>query len=350
MKEEKFRKSMAIVMERPKEVSFREIELTDLRPESYVAQTTVSGISSGTDMKTWRGEQHPEQCWYPLVPGYENAGKIVHVGEEATGKFKVGDRVMINECRRFGNVCAAWGGSSRFVIKNSVTAPSPFDYMVKIPDNVSDNDAVLAYLPSVSLKGIRRMNFREGETVVVIGAGMIGISAIQILKIMHPDLFVICVERNAFRREIAGYYADGVIPYENAEQEIIHLTKGKKADKLIEASGNSAVVGTLHKFIKDGGWDVDDEPAHIHLQGDYPETIIMDSYCRWFGKNCTITMTCALAPGCKEQILQWMSEGKFDTSSLPVEIWPVESCAEAYKYKQEKGEDVFKILFDWNNN
>jgi 2-desacetyl-2-hydroxyethyl bacteriochlorophyllide A dehydrogenase len=307
----------------------------------------MSAISSGTDMKTWRGEQHPEQCWYPLVPGYESVGRIVYVGEKASGGLHVGNRVMINECRRFGDVCSAWGGSSEFVVKDSFTAPSPFDYMVKIPDNVSDQDAVLAYLPCVALKGIRRLNLQPGETVVVIGAGMVGISAIQILKIMCPELYVICVEKNASRREIAGHYADKVIPYENAEAEISALTGSKKADKLIECSGNAAVVGILYKFIKDGGWSVDDEPAHIHLQGDYPERIIWDSYHRWFSTNCTITMTCALAPGCKEQILQWISEGKFDTTQLPIEIWPVEKCAEAYKYKQEKGADVFKILFDW---
>lgn len=347
MKTSKFNKSRAIVIERPREVSVREITLTELRSESYVAQTTMNSISSGTDMKTWRGEQHPEQCWYPLVPGYESVGRIVHAGKTSTGTLKIGDRVMINECRRFGDVCAAWGGSSEFVVKDSLTAPSPFDYMVKIPDNVSDRDAVLAYLPSVALKGIRRISFREKETVVVIGAGMIGISAIQILKILHPDLFVICVERNAFRMKIAGHYADQVIPYENADAAISELTNGRKADKLIECSGNAAVVGTLHKFIKNGGWDINDEPAHIHLQGDYPERIVMDSYHRWFGKNCTITMTCALAPGCKEQILQWMSEDKFDTTKLPVEVWAVEKCAEAYEYKHEKGDDVFKILFNW---
>ncbi len=63
---------------------------------------------------------------------------------------------------------------------------------------------------------------------------------------------------------------------------------------------------------------------------------------------CTLTMSCALAGGCKEQILQWISEGKFDVSSLPVEVWPVSACAEAYKYQLDKGADVFKILFDWS--
>ena len=75
----------------------------------------------------------------------------------------------------------------------------------------------------------------------------------------------------------------------------------------------------------------------------------MDAYNHWFTKNCTITMTCALGPGCKEQILQWMSEGKFDTSGLPVEVWPVRKCAEAYEYKEQQGDNVFKVIFDWEN-
>lgn len=60
----------------------------------------MSAISTGTDMKTYHGMQHPEQCYYPLVPGYENMGVVVEEGSYAPG-FKKGDRVMINECRKY---------------------------------------------------------------------------------------------------------------------------------------------------------------------------------------------------------------------------------------------------------
>jgi hypothetical protein len=42
-----------------------------------------------------------------------------------------------------------------------------------------------------------------------------------------------------------------------------------------------------------------------------------------------------------------MSAGKFDCSGMPVEIHPVEKCAEMYPYLNSKGADVFKLLFDW---
>lgn len=51
-------------------------------------------------MKTYKGMQHPELCYYPLVLGYETAGIVVAKGPDARKDLNIGDRVMINECRR----------------------------------------------------------------------------------------------------------------------------------------------------------------------------------------------------------------------------------------------------------
>lgn len=340
-----YTESDAVVMERPGEVRFRKVRLSPAQPGAAVAETRLSAISSGTDMKTYFGLQPAQSLYYPCVPGYENMGKIVAL--DGDSPFAVGDRVMINECRRFGDVCGAWGGSVRYSIKDKVTAPSVFDYMVKVPDNVSDRNAVLAYLACVVQKGLKRVPLHPGDTVVVVGAGMIGISALEILKLLEPGVTTVCVERNAFRRAIAAHYADHVFSVEEAEKRLAELTGGKLADAVVECSGNPEAVGHLHRYLKEGGWGLDDPAGHIHLQGDYPGRIVMDAYNFWFNKNCTITMSCALGPGCKEQVLAWMSAGKFDTTHLPIEVWPVEKCAEAYKYKAEAGDDVFKILLDW---
>lgn len=348
MKIEDYKTTRAVVIERPYVANLREIKLTPPEKDAYVAQTLWSAISTGTDMKTYKGMQHPEQCYYPLIPGYETAGIVVAKADGADNRLQVGDRVMINECREYGDVCAAWGGGSEFTIKDSRTANDHADLMVKIPDNVTYEQAVLAYLACVPLKGIGRLHLRKNETVVVVGAGMVGISAIQELKILEPTLQVICIERNAFRRSIAANYADIVTSPEDAVSVIYDATNGKMADQLMECSGNPEVVGTLHKYIKDGGWKDDDRPAHIHLQGDYPDKIIFDHYHRWFVKNATITMTCALKQGGKEQVLQWISEGKFDTSKLPYEVWGVSKVADAFKHQLEAGEDCFKILLDWS--
>ncbi len=339
-----------IVIERPYEAAFRDVVLTPRRDDTVVARTLWSAISTGTDMKTYRGEQPaPEEVTYPCVPGYENMGVIEEEGAYAAG-LKKGDRVMINECRIYGNACAAWGGNTLRVHKDSVNAFGAGDALCKVPDNVTDEQAVLAYLACVPLKGMENFDLRPTDTVVVVGAGMVGISAIQLLKIKCPGIRVICIEKNGFRRDIAKFYADEVIDHnDDTEKMIIELTGGKKADKIMECSGNPAVPGILHRYLKDGGWGDDDEPGHVHLQGDYPEKLIWDHYHHWFVKNCKITMSCALKARGKAEVLKYISEGKFDTSHLPYEVWPAQKAKEAFAYQAKNSYNVFKILLDWRD-
>ena len=342
-------KTMATVIERPGEAAFRKVTLTSRRPDTVVCKTLMSAISTGTDMKTYHGMQHPEQCYYPLVPGYENMGVVLEEGSYGSGLQK-GDRVMINECRKFRDCCSAWGGGTLLVHKDSNNTGGYGDRLCKIPDNVSDTDAVLAYLACVPLKGIERFELKSTDTICVFGAGMVGISAMQILKIKCPDITVIAVEPHPLRRSIAAQYADHVItPDEKGIECLLDITNGKKADKIIECSGNSAVPGMLYQYIKNGGWSDDDEPGHIHLNGDYPEKLIFDHYHRWFVKNINLSMTCAIKWRGKSEILQWISEGKFKTAALPIEIWEAGKAKEAFAYLHKKGMDCFKILFDWRN-
>lgn len=98
----------------------------------------------------------------PIPLGYCNVGTVIEVGRDVT-EFKVGDRVASN------------GAHSEFV---SV----PKNLVAKIPDAVSDEQAVFTVIGSISLQGIRLANPTLGETVVVVGLGLIGLITAQLLK------------------------------------------------------------------------------------------------------------------------------------------------------------------------
>lgn len=98
----------------------------------------------------------------PIPLGYCNVGVVVAVGEGVSG-FEVGDRVASNGPHA-DFVCVA---------KNLVT---------HIPDNVSDEEAAFTVVGSIGLQGIRLLNPTLGETVVVIGMGLIGLLTAQLLK------------------------------------------------------------------------------------------------------------------------------------------------------------------------
>ncbi len=102
----------------------------------------------------------------PIPLGYSSAGYVREVGVQG-GEFKVGDRVACGG--------AGFANHAEF---NYV----PRNLIVKIPDGVSFEDASSATVGSIALQGVRQCDVRLGETVAVIGLGLMGILAVQMLK------------------------------------------------------------------------------------------------------------------------------------------------------------------------
>lgn len=98
----------------------------------------------------------------PLPLGYCNVGKVIAVGK-GVEDFKVGDRVASN------------GNHAEYV---SV----PKNLVAKIPDNVTDEEATFTVIGSIGLQGVRLINPTFGETIVVVGLGLIGLMTAQLLK------------------------------------------------------------------------------------------------------------------------------------------------------------------------
>lgn len=98
----------------------------------------------------------------PIPLGYCNVGTVIEVGRDVT-EFKVGDRVASN------------GPHAEYV---SV----PKNLVAKIPEGVSDEQAAFTVIGSIGLQGIRLVNPTLGETVVVVGLGLIGLITAQLLK------------------------------------------------------------------------------------------------------------------------------------------------------------------------
>ncbi len=97
----------------------------------------------------------------PLPLGYCNVGEVVEVGKGVT-EFKVGDRVASN------------GNHAEYV-------NVPKNLVAKIPDNVTNEEAAFTVIGSIGLQGIRLLNPTFGETIVVIGLGLIGLISAELL-------------------------------------------------------------------------------------------------------------------------------------------------------------------------
>jgi predicted dehydrogenase/threonine dehydrogenase-like Zn-dependent dehydrogenase len=125
----------------------------------------------------------------PLPLGYCNVGKVIAVGE-GVSEFNIGDRVASN------------GAHAEVVC-------IPKNLVALIPDAVSDEEAAFTVIGSIGLQGIRLLNPTFGETIVVIGMGLIGLLTAQMLKANGCQ--VIGVDLDQSKLDLAKTW--GIIPF-----------------------------------------------------------------------------------------------------------------------------------------
>lgn len=150
----------------------------------------------------------------PLPLGYCSVGKVVAVGKGVT-EFQVGDRVASN------------GNHAEFVCV-------PKNLVAKIPDNVSDEQAAFTVIGSIGLEGVRLLKPELGETIVVVGLGLIGLMVAQLLR--ANGCRVVGVEFDQAKLDLAAKW--GVIPVNPAKGDdqvsvVEGLTNGIGADGVI---------------------------------------------------------------------------------------------------------------------
>lgn len=149
----------------------------------------------------------------PIPLGYCNVGKVVAVGEGVSG-FEVGDRVASN------------GPHAEFVCV-------PKNLVAHIPDNVSDEEAAFTVVGSIGLQGIRLLNPTLGETVVVIGLGLIGLLTAQLLK--ANGCRVIGTDLDEEKLALARKW--GVIAYNSGKGDVVKFVE--------EQTGNVGADGVI---------------------------------------------------------------------------------------------------------
>jgi predicted dehydrogenase len=157
----------------------------------------------------------------PIPLGYCNAGVVVAVGA-GVSEFKLGDRVVSN------------GGHASLV---SV----PKNLCARIPDSVPDEDAAFTILAAIGLQGVRLIQPTLGETVVVIGLGLIGLMTVQLLR--ANGCHVIGLDPNAARLSLAREFgAETIDPSSGCDvvEDALALSCGRGVDAvLITASTKS---------------------------------------------------------------------------------------------------------------
>lgn len=157
--------------------------------------------------------------------GYSAAGEVVATGAEVEG-FRAGDRVA----------CAGAG-----IANHAELVSVPVNLAVHVPDGLPLQDASTVTLGAIALQGVRRTQPTLGETIVVVGLGLLGQLTVQMLR--ANGCRVIGVDVNAARVEIAKStgLAVGLDPTQSDWTAQVHrLTDDLGADAVIVTASSSS--------------------------------------------------------------------------------------------------------------
>ena len=264
-----------------KDLRYEDIPEPSPGPGQVKVKINLAGIC-GTDLKEYEaGPGMIAVDKVPLALGHEFAGRVAEVGKGVTD-FKVGERVTAvgywycGECyyckRGMYNICQNAGFTGLTVdgcMAEYVVVPSYAVY--KLPDSVSDELGALVEPLSVALHAVRQGNVRPGDTVAIVGAGTIGLSALMAAKAAGASE-VYLVEKVKRRGEIA--LAMGATAFINPDdgdpvQRVRDLTCGLGADISFECVGIPATAQLALELARSGGTivivGVFEAPASIDL-------------------------------------------------------------------------------------
>jgi L-gulonate 5-dehydrogenase len=199
---------------------------------------------------------------YPQVCGHEIAGVVLELGNGVTG-LQPGARVVVEPfigcgscypCRIGKSNCCSniqiigvhlAGGYAEYL-----TAPARNVYAV--PDGLSLTAASFAEPVAIGVQACRRANISNGEFVLVLGCGPIGLALLEVAK--SRGAHVVAADILAQRLEVAAKLgAEVLVSDENLIPAVMEQTQGEGAHVVIEATGNAKVMEETVDLVASGG-------------------------------------------------------------------------------------------------
>jgi D-xylulose reductase len=343
--------NLSFILNKPHDVSYADRPVPALEgPHDVLVAVNYTGIC-GSDVHYW---QHGAIGHFvvrePMVLGHESAGTVVEVGS-AVSTLRAGDRVALEPgypCRRCGpclagryNLCPDMRFAATPPYHGTLTGfwTAPADFCYKLPDAVSLQEGALVEPLAVAVHIVRQAAVTPGQSVVVMGAGPVGLlcaavaGAFGATKVVSVDIVESKLE---FARGFCSThtYASRRVPAEeNAAsiRELAGLPDG--ADVVIDASGAEPSIQTSLHVVRMGG---------TYVQGGMGKPDINFPIMAMCLKEVTAKGSFRYGSGDYKLAVELVASGKVDVKKLISGTVPFDQAEEAFK-KVKEGE-VIKML------
>lgn len=303
--------TLAVVLEEPRRLAVRPLDLKPAGPEDVVVTVDWSGISTGTERLLWDGRMpHFPGLGYPLVPGYEAVGTVVDAG--ALAQSRIGDRVFVPGSSSFIDARGLFGGAARTLI-------APQSRTVTLPAGV-DDQGVLLSLAATAYHAI------VGGTApdLIVGHGVLGRLLLRITEAMGAERPTVW-ETNPSRRQ-------GVAIHPDADER-------RDYRSIYDASGAEDLMDFLVARLGRSG--------EIVLAGFY-EARLSFAFPMAFMKEARFRIAAEFRPEDVTAVAALIADGRLSLDGLITHRRPAVEANDAYPVAFGDA-GCLKMILDWRN-
>lgn len=259
------REMQAAVLHAPRDIRMEKRPMPVAGPDDVLVRVGAVGVC-GSDVHYYaEGRIGRYIVEKPIILGHESAGTVVACGDRVT-TLKPGDRVAMEPgipCRR----CEYCKQGRYNLCKDVVfmaTPPvdgafceyyvTPADFAFRLPDNLSLEEGALMEPLSVGIHAARRGRLAPGETVVILGAGTIGLMVIQAARAYGAAQRIV-VDIDPIRLQMAGRLGATCVVNSNEEDpySVLNRLCPGGADVVIESAGTVQTSQLSTRLVRRGG-------------------------------------------------------------------------------------------------
>lgn len=336
------------------DIRLEEVPVPELEPGEVLVRVGACGIC-GTDLKIVSGVY--KGSWPPALPfiqGHEWGGTVAALGEGVTG-LQVGDRVAAENHKGCGtcrmcrqgryNLCEVARTKGRAYKLYGHSAPGAFaDYAARpatllhpIPDNVSFEESTIINQGALGLHASRRCHIDPGDTVAVIGPGLVGMITLQLAQAVGATRVIVAGRgpRLDLARELG---ADEVVDYTAGDpaEVIRELTGGRGADCVFECAGTPAAVVTALNSVRRGG-----RIALVGMTGNKPVELNTDR----LALDEIDVFGVRSSPNAYPELINLIAAGKVNVRKLVSRVYPLEQINAAFEaFRNREGGAIRMVI------
>jgi len=354
----------AIVVTGPDNYSLeKNVPKPKVTPNGVVVRTRATGVC-GTDLEILSGHMgyfREGLSKYPIIPGHEWAGEVVEMGSAVKG-FNIGDHVvgettvpcfncdfcskgMVTICpsRIEIGVLNHNGGFANFLLYPN------YRTLHKIHNKIPFPSAAAVEPLSIAVAGVKSSPLRNGDCVVIMGDGAIGLYLLQVCQVKGASTVIVVggVENRLRKAEELGASATiNALTSKDLSKHLKDLLKklnhGKLANIVIEATGNPKAVDTALDIVEPGG--------HITLLGlgfagkkadlDLDKVVL---------KNLSIKGSLSSSGAMWPETIALIESGKVDPAKIISHKFPLEKFSLAVETLDKKLDNVLKVVIVQDN-